>query len=520
MEVAKKTTPSPGLDDKKMTQLTTSSDTLDMAGTHKADSLGHQGEKSTGGKNENLRVLHCTHLNLSTNYETLYDIFRTFGDIERMKMKLVNDKYFEGYVIFYNPDSAQLAFERYESSSADKARYGTKILNAKNILDEDSDFIPSLCMNSRNREHISRPVPTPYWLIAYYKEGKENMLSGTKFLERKFGHLPKGNIKKYGKNILVKAENKIQVAMLSHFTPLENDIIAKIAPHRTFNTVKGVVYSHDLYEFTEEEILEMCPSTVYEIKKLSGRNGAILLHFSTRFIPDFIDVEHSRIKVKKYKYKPRQCYKCFEFGHVATLCRNNPRCSSCSGDHEPMEQCGPMKCRNCGECHPPTSKECIRFKFEQDILEVAHNEFISIGNAKRQVLGANQSPGSSYVSVVKNIKNNSRNRNTLNHKPIQSIAANLSQASSSSQLANLPSLETPTIRTSSSAENLGGNKNPPPLSLKYQSTPRIKTEIVVSGNPQNQMQMQLQKQNLLILLKENQKTAKASQQNPSWKTVR
>ena len=112
-------------------------------------SLGHQGEKCAGGKNENLRVLHCTHLNLSTNYESLYDIFKIYGDIERMKMKLVNDKYFEGYVIFYKDESAQLALEGYDGSLADKARYGTKILNAKNLIDEDSDFIPSVHMNTR-----------------------------------------------------------------------------------------------------------------------------------------------------------------------------------------------------------------------------------------------------------------------------------------------------------------------------------------------------------------------------------
>ena len=386
-----------------------------------------------------------------------------------MKMKLVNDKYFEGYVIFYRDESARLALEGYDGSLADKARYGTKTLNAKNLIEEDSDFIPSLYMYTRTKEDIYRPKPTPVWFIAYFKEGRENMLGGTRFLERKFGHLPKGNIKRYGKNILVKAENKIQAAMLSHFTSLQDDIISRIVPHPTFNTVKGVVYSRDLYEFTEVEILEMCPSTVYEVKKLSGRNGAILLHFSTRFIPDFIDVEHSRIRVKKYRYRPRQCYKCFEFGHVAHFCRSNPRCSSCSGDHEPMESCGPVKCLNCGECHPPTSRDCIRFKLEQDILEVAHNEFISIGSAKRPVLGASQSPESSYASVAKHMKSHSKNRNSLNHKPTQGNASrpyspsSPCQANSSSQLSNLPSLDKTPIRTSSSKENLKDNYNPSPM---------------------------------------------------------
>ena len=107
-------------------------------------------------------------------------------------MELLNDdKYFEGFVTYYKSESARLALEGYDGSLADKAWYGTKILNAKNLVDEDSDFIPSLYMNSMNREPIHRTKLTPYWHIAFYKEGKENMLHGTKFLKRKFGHFPK-----------------------------------------------------------------------------------------------------------------------------------------------------------------------------------------------------------------------------------------------------------------------------------------------------------------------------------------
>ena len=323
---------------------------------------------------------------------------------------------FEAYITFRDANSARSAHENYDGSLAEKSKFKTKLISSKNLIDEEGDYIPRLYIDD-NMNQIQRKRPTAYWHIASYKDGKENIIKGTKCLKRKFGFIENNNIKKYGRGILVKAETKIQAAMLKNYIHSQEDIIAKIVPHRSFNTLKGVVYSRDLFDFPDQEILQMCPESVYEVKKLNGLNGAILLHFNTRYIPDFIDVEGSRIRVKKYKYKPRQCSRCFEFGHTSFSCQNNPRCNSCSEIHGSSEACGSIKCLNCGGNHPPTSKDCLRFKLEQDILEVAHNEFVSIGSAKRKVMGANQSQESSYASVVKVMKNKStNNRNTFSYQ--------------------------------------------------------------------------------------------------------
>ena len=421
------------------------------------ETLGHQGGKSGG--NENLRVLWCSYMEFWLNYEAVYDAFKIFGIIERIKLKMGKDeKYFEAFITFRDAISAGLAHEKYDGSCSEKSQYKTKLMSSKNLIDEDDDYIPRLYIDAEDKKQIQRQRPIPYWHIASYKEGKENILQGSKCLKRKFGFIDKGNIKRYGKGILVKAENKIQAAMLNNFIPSQEDVISKVVPHRTFNSLKGVVYSRDLFDFPEQEILQMCPASVYEVKKLSGLNGAILLLFNTRFIPDYIDVEGIRIRVRKYKYKPRQCFQCFDFGHVISRCQNVSRCSSCSGNHGISEPCGPMKCTNCGGNHPPSSKDCSRFKFEQEILEVAHNEFISIGSAKRKVMGANQSLDSSYASVVREMKNKqNRNRNKVSP-----------QSASSARSVEMSMSSTETINTGVPSAEISPRSNPELSSKKHQ----------------------------------------------------
>ena len=86
----------------------------------------------------------------------------------------------------------------------------------------------------------------------------------------------------------------------------------------------------------------MCFLVVNEIKKLNGNNIAILNLFNSQDIPVYTEVEPSRIMINKYKCKPRQCFNCYEFGNVRSVCCNNPKYLSCSGAHTVSETCGPV----------------------------------------------------------------------------------------------------------------------------------------------------------------------------------
>ena len=50
--------------------------------------------------------------------------------------------------------------------------------------------------------------------------------------------------------------------MFSKFKPQSGGDIKNIIPHKYFNIVKGIMFSSDLCEFVEPEILALCPETV------------------------------------------------------------------------------------------------------------------------------------------------------------------------------------------------------------------------------------------------------------------
>ena len=184
------------------------------------------------------------------------------------------------------------------------------------------DFIPKI-QDRSSKTASQRIQPTLTWHVATYKEGRHNLLRATESIQSKVGNIPPENFTVYGKNLLIKAGNSTQASLLSNFKPSESGNIQTISPHKTFNTPNGVVFSKDLYNFSEEEILERCPPSVYRVQKLGGNNNTILLTFSSNYVPDHIMINHVRIKVKKSRANPKQCHNCFEYGHIASDCKNN-----------------------------------------------------------------------------------------------------------------------------------------------------------------------------------------------------
>ena len=116
----------------------------------------------------------------------------------------------------------------------------------------------------------------------------------------------------------------------------------------------------------------MCPSNVYQVKRLRGANNAILLTFSSAYIPDYITFDHLRMRVKSYRARPTQCYNCFEYGHIISSCLNLKKCNTCSEHHQEWSICEqPPYCFHCSGNHSPTSRECPRKRFEQEVVDTA-----------------------------------------------------------------------------------------------------------------------------------------------------
>ena len=336
----------------------------------------------------------------------LFEKFKSFGSIQRIKMIFASNRtYYDAYVTFDNNVEASSALQFLMEEEPEFCKK-QKLVSATNLVDDPFDFVPPQIAPAEEREERILPLPT--WHVASYKEGRENLIRGAEAIQRKVGNIPRGNLKRYGRSLLIKAGNPTQAALLSNYKPSPEGNIKTISPHKSFNSFKGIVYSRDLCDFENWEILEKCPPFVYSAQKLKGDNNAILLTFTSNFIPDMIHIDHSRIKVKKYYRRPTQCFKCYEYGHGHDKCKNTRKCSHCSGEHEPVE-----KCRNASHCflcdgdHSPRSRNCPRYQFEQEVLDVANNQYISIGSAKQVVMGANKTPNSSYAKVIKAMKVNS-----------------------------------------------------------------------------------------------------------------
>ena len=169
--------------------------------------------------------------------------------------------------------------------------------------------------------------------------------------------------------------------MLSHIRAEESEMLVDIKPHLNFSYARGVIFNSDLYEFHEDEILEMCPKQVWKIHKVP-KTSMIIVTFEDDNIPAHISIENERIVVRPYKQKPLQCYKCFKYGHPSRICKNNKLCGNCSANAH-GECLIASKCANCEENHKATDKRCIFYQTETAALNKAEAEHISVAYARR-----------------------------------------------------------------------------------------------------------------------------------------
>lgn len=363
-------------------------------------SLGHQDDKITGGKNIGLRVLFCTNMPITLDYEEVYLLMKSQGEIQRIRLILSSDKNsFDCYIVYKSSASAIKAQEYFQGHLINDAALSTRMFHIDNFKEDPYDFLPQVESETKVKD---RMLAIPKWFVASYKRGKENMIKAADCIRRKIGSMPDENLRRYGRAILIKAGNNVQSKLLENFKAPKDSNLESVSPHKTFNNARGVVYSKELFDFTEEEILRKCPENVWQIKKLSGTNNAVLLTFISSFLPDYIKVSGINFAVKKFRLKPTQCSKCFEYGHVLRFCENSARCFVCSGIHDLNEECKKNKfCLHCLGPHSPNWRQCSFYKFNQDIVEMAENEHISFGEAKRKLRRVPNNPRQTFASVLK-----------------------------------------------------------------------------------------------------------------------
>ena len=91
--------------------------------------------------------------------------------------------------------------------------------------------------------------------------------------------------------------------------------------------------------------------------------------FEGRDLPDTIVIGGQRLTVREYLPKPRQCIKCWRYGHGIKYCNSDlyvcPICSTKGHQKDNCNQRTRKICINCQGDHSAFSRSCAQFKNEQ-----------------------------------------------------------------------------------------------------------------------------------------------------------
>ena len=338
---------------------------------------------------------------LHWDFDVIYKVFCQYGSIDEIRVKVDERlKMWVAWVIYLTPSDATNAIHNIHTKEPD--------LECLLVDDHPKNldvFRPEECSSSPlSKENFSashrRPDP-PRWLIATSQTERCNILRLRNYLTSKIGDIQKGSITRFGRNsALVNAKSTTQSLMLSNRRNEADSLLKSVKPHFGFSYAKGVIFSEDLYDFDEKEILVMCPESVWKIFKVP-RTSMIVLTFTNSEIPHSICIDDMNFLVRPYKPRPLQCVNCFGYGHASNKCEGNklcPRCSKAEHGKCDLAEC----CVNCKEGHKARSKTCRVYKKEEAAVLKAHSEHISVGYAKKLLAKTK-----SYSDAVSNKSNNS-----------------------------------------------------------------------------------------------------------------
>ena len=207
--------------------------------------------------------------------------------------------------------------------------------------------------------------------------------------------------------ILLETNSPAQSKSLLESTHWGN-IPVKITPHNSLNFCKGVIKTPDIKMCTDDEIVaQLYDQGVIACKRITItrdgnqiRTNTYILTFNRLQLPRVINLGYLRVQVQQYIPAPLRCTSCQKYGHHFSKCkRATPVCPKCSDSHT-QAQCtvdAPLKCPNCQEDHPAYSKQCPRFKQEQDVIRLKHTLNISFPEARKRI---NNQTKSSYATVA------------------------------------------------------------------------------------------------------------------------
>ena len=184
------------------------------------------------------------------------------------------------------------------------------------------------------------------------------------------------------------------------------DIPIRVNIHKTLNSSRGVIRCSDLKGMSDLEIKDqLFLQGVTQVKRVfitkntkKEPTNTFFLTFSMTDLPQWIWVGYLRVRVDPFIPTPLRCFKCQHFGHHSKFCRSTEVCRLCGKAKHEGDCPQAAHCVNCEGNHPSSSKECPRFKEEQEIQKIRVKEKCSFSEAKAKI---KETPsGRSFASVA------------------------------------------------------------------------------------------------------------------------
>lgn len=333
-----------------------------------------------GERNGNVLVIE--YINWDQSYDHIAKKYEEYGNIKEIRLEPVMSK--EGwrtFISYSNVDEAKIALKFLVDEG--RANY-TLIEKPPTHLEV---YYPSKFMDAQ-KVKMDRKPDSPEWLIATSCADNCNLIKMSKYLQRQVGGIDKKDITRFGrKSVLIHAKSPTQSIMLSKMKIEPNSVVKEIKPHYSFSYAKGVIYDRNVYEFTEEEILDMSDACVWKVFKVPNTN-LVTVTFKNSKIPPYLHFENIRSEVRPFKPRPLQCFNCFGFGHPSRACTRDKLCMVCSKAFH-GECSGTATCANCKKNHSARDKICPILQKEQEAVLLAQTSHINLGFAKKLLAKSN-----------------------------------------------------------------------------------------------------------------------------------
>lgn len=192
----------------------------------------------------------------------------------------------------------------------------------------------------------------------------------------------------------------------------KNDLVAFIP--RFFTQTKGIVRMVDTF-FTDEYLVQSIVSDVQVVdvermmrrtvnergESVAVKRQMIIISFLGSEVPSEIVINSVLFPVERYIYPVVQCFRCFNYGHTAKLCKSSEKCKICgeikSEEHD--STCNKsVFCIHCkSQGHSSVSKKCPKYTRQHNIKRIMASEKLSFKEAEKIVSNRGDS---SYSSIT------------------------------------------------------------------------------------------------------------------------